>query len=269
MATHSSILAWKFPWTEEPGGLQSIGSLKSWTWLSDWTMTTAPWGGARLHPTWGCGLMEWRLSRVRANPCLATGGALVHSEAPHRVNFWIFWSIVDLQCYVSFWYWYTAKWFYIYLLFQIIFQYRLLKDIEFNSLCYTVGSLSILHIVVCIYINPKLLIYPPSSPLVTINLFLCESISVLLLFSSSVVSNCLLPHELQHARLPYSSPPPGFCSNSCPLSWWCHPTISSSVTLFCPQSFPALVSFPKGWLFASGGQSIGAPASASVLPVNI
>ena len=79
----------------------------------------------------------------------------------------------------------------------------------------------------------------------------------------------LLPHELHHARLPYPSPPPGFCSNSCPLSWWCHPTISSSVTLFCPQSFPALVSFPKSWLFASGGQSIGAPASASVLPVNI
>ena len=64
---------------------------------------------------------------------------------------------------------------------------------------------------------------------------------------------------------------PGVCSNSCPLSWWCHPTISSSVGPFssCPQSFPASGCFPKSWLFASGGQSIGASASASVLPMNI
>ena len=64
---------------------------------------------------------------------------------------------------------------------------------------------------------------------------------------------------------------PRVCSNSCPLSWWCHPTISSSVTLFssCPQSFLALRSFPLSWLFPSGSQSIGASASASVLPMNI
>ena len=62
---------------------------------------------------------------------------------------------------------------------------------------------------------------------------------------------------------------PGVCSNSCPLSWWCHPAISSSVTPFfsCPQYFPSSGSFPMSWLFASGGQSIG--ASASVLPKNI
>ena len=62
-----------------------------------------------------------------------------------------------------------------------------------------------------------------------------------------------------------------FAQNSCPLSWWCHPTISSSVTPFfsCPQSFPASRSFLMSWLFASGGQSIGASASASVLPMNI
>ena len=74
---------------------------------------------------------------------------------------------------------------------------------------------------------------------------------------------------MQHARLPCPSSAPGACSNSCPLSWGCHPTISSSVVPFssCPQSFPASGSFPTSWLFASGGQRIG--ASASVLPMNI
>ena len=72
-------------------------------------------------------------------------------------------------------------------------------------------------------------------------------------------------------RLPCPSPSPRVCSNSCLLSRWCHPTISSSVTSFssCPQSFPASGSFPVSWLFASGGYSIGASASASVLPVSI
>ena len=68
-----------------------------------------------------------------------------------------------------------------------------------------------------------------------------------------------------------SSPSPGVCLNSCPLSRWCHPTISSPVAPFssCPQSFPESGSFPVRWLFASGGQSIGASVSASVVPVNI
>ena len=70
---------------------------------------------------------------------------------------------------------------------------------------------------------------------------------------------------------PVLQPPPRVCSNSCSLSWWCHPTISSSVTHFssCLQSFPASGSFPVGQLFTSGGQSIGASASASVLSTNI
>ena len=86
----------------------------------------------------------------------------------------------------------------------------------------------------------------------------------------SVVSNSLWPHELQHARPPCPSPTPGVYSNSCPLSRWCHPAISSSFVPFpsCPQSFPASGSFPMSQLFASGGQSIGVSASASVLPVN-
>ena len=80
----------------------------------------------------------------------------------------------------------------------------------------------------------------------------------------------LWPHKLQHSRLPCPSLSPRVCSNSCPLSRWCHRTTSSSVTLFsCPQSFPASGSFPISRLFASGGRSIGASASASVLPMNI
>ena len=89
-------------------------------------------------------------------------------------------------------------------------------------------------------------------------------------FSCSVVSNYLWPHESQHARPPCPSPTPRVYSNSCPSSRWCHPAISSSVIPFssCPQSLPASGSFPTSQLFASGGQNIGASASASVLPVN-
>ena len=95
--------------------------------------------------------------------------------------------------------------------------------------------------------------------------------SISVQFSSSVVSNSLQPHGLQHARLPCPSPTPGACSNSCPPSRWCHPTISSSVVPFSfrLQSFPASRSFPVSQFFASGGQSMGASASASVLPMNI
>ena len=93
----------------------------------------------------------------------------------------------------------------------------------------------------------------------------------MLLFSHSVVSESLWPHGPQHARLPCPPPYPGVCSNSCPLSQWCHPTISSSFVPFssCLQSLPASGSFPVSQLFASGNQSIGASASASVLPMNI
>ena len=84
-----------------------------------------------------------------------------------------------------------------------------------------------------------------------------------LLFSHQVMSYSLQAHKLQHARLPCPSLFSGVCSNSCPLSWWCHPTISSSVTPFfsCSQSFPTSGSFPVNWLSISGGQSIVASAS--------
>ena len=89
-------------------------------------------------------------------------------------------------------------------------------------------------------------------------------------FSCSVMSDSLRPHRLQHARPPCPSPTPGVYSNSCPLSQWCHSTISSSVIPFssCLQSFPGSGSFPMSQLFTSGGQSIGVSASASVLPMN-
>ena len=90
-------------------------------------------------------------------------------------------------------------------------------------------------------------------------------------FSSSVVSDSLWPHGLQQTRPPCPSPTPRVYSNSCPLSRWCRQTISSSVVFFssCAQSFPASGSFPMSQFFASGGQSIGVSASASVLPMSI
>ena len=89
-------------------------------------------------------------------------------------------------------------------------------------------------------------------------------------FSHSVESDSLQPHELQHARPPCPSPTPGVHPNPCPLSQWCHPTISSSVIPFssCPQALPASGSFQMSQLFPSGGQGIGVSASTSVLPMN-
>ena len=103
-----------------------------------------------------------------------------------------------------------------------------------------------------------------------------SEINCLVQFSHSVVSanqsmESLCCRGLQHTRLPYPSLTPRASSISCPSSWWCHPTISSSVIPFtsCPQSFPTSGSFPRSWFFASDGQSIEASASASVLPMNI
>ena len=97
------------------------------------------------------------------------------------------------------------------------------------------------------------------------NYYNCRSVQ----FSCSVVSSSLRPRGLQHTRLPCPSPTPGACSNSCPSSQWCHPTILSSVFPFssCLQSFPVSGSFLMSQFFMSGGQNIG--VSASILPVNI
>ena len=90
-----------------------------------------------------------------------------------------------------------------------------------------------------------------------------------LLFSCQVVSDSLRPHGLQHTRLPRPSLSPRACSNSCPSSRWCHPTISSSASHFPPALNLSQHQGLFQWVFASGGQSIGASASASVLPMNI
>ena len=98
----------------------------------------------------------------------------------------------------------------------------------------------------------------------------CQSISHSVQFSCSVVSDSLQPHGPQHTRPPRPSPTPGVYSNSCPLSQWCHPTISLSVIPFssCLQSFPASGSFQMSQLFASSGQSTIVSVSTSVLPSN-
>ena len=90
-------------------------------------------------------------------------------------------------------------------------------------------------------------------------------------FSCSLMSDSLLPHGLQHARPPCSSPTPRVYSNSCPVSQWCHPNISPSVIPFSSrlQSFPASGSFQMSRFFPSGGQSIKVSASTSVLPMNL
>ena len=118
----------------------------------------------------------------------------------------------------------------------------------------------------------KCLFFMSASPLLPCNKFfstiLLDSISVQ--FSYSVVFNSLWPHEPQPTRPPCASLTPGVHPNPLPLSRWCHPTISSSVLPFssCPQSFLASGSFPMSQFFASGSQSIGVTASASVLPIN-
>ena len=98
-------------------------------------------------------------------------------------------------------------------------------------------------------------------------IYLFSSVS----FSRSVVSDSLWPHGLQHARLPCPSPTPRACSNSYPLSRWCHPTISSSVVPLSSRLQSSLASgcFPVSWFYSSGGQTTGVFTSASVLPMNI
>ena len=108
---------------------------------------------------------------------------------------------------------------------------------------------------------------PPGKLILTLPCFR----SILFVHSVQLLSDSLQPHGLQHTRIPCSSPSPEACSNSCPLSQWCSLTISSSATPFssCPQSFPAPGSFLVNQLITSGGQSVGASASASILPMNI
>ena len=157
-----------------------------------------------------------------------------------------------------------------------------------SSLCHTANShwRSVLHMVMYMLQcgSPSLshlLLLPPCPQVFPTPAFHCcpayrfiNTIfldCMLLSFIPWVVTNSLQPHGLQYARPPRPSPSPKACPSSCPLHWWCHSAISSSDTLFSffPQSFPASVTFPMSWLFASGGQNTDTPASASVLPMSI
>ena len=172
MATHSDILAWRIPWTEEPGGVQSRGLQKVG---HDWGLTLS-------------------LSHLHIN---------LHISSQQYCESDIVIPILKMK------------------------KLRLTENV----------------------------IWPSALP----------QVKMLFLFSRWVMSDSLRPHGRQHTRLPCPSLSPGVCSNSCPLSEWWHPTISSSVTsFFCPQSFPASRSFLMSQLFASGGQSIEASASASI-----
>ena len=188
--TPLQYLAWKIQWMEEPGGLQSMGSLRVG---HDWVTSLSCLGKGNGNPL-QCSCLE--------NP--RDGGA--------------WWAAV---------YGVTQSW-------------TWLKRLSSSSSSYALFFFFFF-----------------------LGCFVFQ-------FSHSVVPNSLQPHELQHTRPPCPSPTPGVHSNSCPLSQWCHPAISSSIVHFfsCSQSFPASGSFPISQLFAWGGQSTGVSASASVLPMN-
>ena len=135
----------------------------------------------------------------------------------------------------------------------LFFKLKFLIYIKWNGLC----------VCVCVCIYTYLLILRCTHRYIYNYIHCC--------FSVTKLHPTFQPHGLQHARIPCPSLSPGVCLSLCPLSWWCYLTISSSVTpfVFCLQSFPASGSFPMSWLFKSGGQSIRASASASVLPVII
>ena len=131
-------------------------------------------------------------------------------------------------------------------------------------MCFLLGRMSWLHYLDLFAVAAVPTCCLDAAPLLTLilSLFLVQ-------FSRSVMSNSLWPHGLQHARPPCPSPTPGDCSNSCPLSWWCHSTILASIIPFSSrlQSLPASGSFPISQFFTSGGQSTGVSGSASVLPM--
>ena len=121
-----------------------------------------------------------------------------------------------------------------------------------------------------VYESLRVVLHPIREPVGKCHWKQMTALRKVIQFSCSVVSDSLRPHELQHARPLCPSPTPRVHPNLCPLSWWCHPAISSAVVPFssCPQSLLASESFPMSQLFAWGGQSIGVSALASVLPKN-
>ena len=237
MATHSSVLAWRIPETGEPGGLPSMGSHRVG---HDWSDLAAAHCSLGLQASKG-----GREEGPQSAEC-----PLQDPPSPSNTyRLTITLCLKDCCCCCSItksyltpcYPWTTAH--------QASLSFTIAWSDKKKNCFYLIFY--IWWVVIVIYFF--------------------NSLNMLLLFSCSVMSDSLRPHGLQHARLPCPSLSLGVCSSSCPLSQWCHPTISFSVVPFslCLQSFPASGAFPMNWLFASGSQSIGASASASVLPMNI
>ena len=211
MAPHSSTLAWKTPWMEQPCRLQSMGSLRV---RHDWATSLSLFT-----------FMHWRR---KWQPTLVF--------LPGESQGW------------------EARWAAVYRVTesQIWLKWLSSSSKNFKNENYSEGEENLSP-----WNMPLWHCYCYSVP--QLCLTLCDSMG------------CSTPGfpVLQHTRLPCPSLSPRVCSNFCPLSRWCHPTISSSVALFSSSSLPASGSFSMSQLFTSGGQSIGASASASVLPKNI
>ena len=245
MATHSIILAWRIPWTEGPGGLQSMGSQKVG---HDWANNT------------GCKLLYigWIHNKVLLH---SIGNYIQRTMINHNGKEYD--KITSVVCvYGS-------------------------HSISIGQHCSRIPALLSSQSNLFMNVSKTMLlshwkifggVLSQEHPSMHDSWGLCSYFShawtALPPYQFSSVSQSYLtlsPNGLQHVMLPCLSPTPGACSNLCPLSWWCHPTISSSVIPFssCFQSFPESGSFPMNQFFASGGQSIGASASASVLQMNI
>ena len=220
MATYSSILPWRIPWTEEPGGLESIGWQKvRHDWLhthkgeTDFLYTPYP------H-TW------------IASPLLPKLYTFFFNDESTSTHYYLE-SIVYIR---------VHSWCSIFYGFE-----RFYKDIKTQKIlnCSTWIQSQKQQNDLCLQSKPfniiVLKVYVPMS-----NTEEAEVEWFSVQFSHSVVSDSLGPHESQHTRLPCPSPTPGVHPNSCPSSWWCHPAISSSVVpfSFCSQSLPASGSFP-------------------------
>ena len=229
MATHSCTLTWQIPWTEEPSGLQAMGS---WGVGHNFTFTftfTFHFHALEKEMATHSNALAWRIPGTGEPDGLPSMGS-------HRVR---------------------HDW----------------RDLAAAAVSLPAGRAKYTSSSSSLDLYWPLVLYAWELPLWPPDYFSEVFFFINFHKLSSVTQSCLTlwPHGLQHARLPCLSPTPGIYSNSCPLSWRCHPTLSSSVIPFSShrQSFPASGSFPVSQFFTSGGQSTGASTSASVLPMNI
>ena len=259
MAPHSSTLAWKIPRVEEHGRLQSMGSLRVG---HDWATSL-----------WLFTFMHWR-RKWKPTPVFLPG------ESQGWGAWWAaVYGVAQARTRLK---WLSSS--------SSILYYRKLLSVTCVLIMNIKSCLELAQPRKYIRASQKTLEFTWThlirekwfirlgNGMVNLNKFSRElqNFRVLILASlqsvSAVTLSCLTlrPHGLQYARLPGPSPTPGACLKACPSSWWCHPTISSCHPLSsCLQSFPASGSFPVSQLLVSGGQSIGASASASALPMNI